>query len=205
MILLLIPNKARVHRDLLPADRAAWTAQYANGFEQLAGKLRDRGLDVETVWPQFSPRDAHWTGDAGEAAAQQIATRLAGLRRAQGPKLPVPRWVEERRLGDLAALARSRGDLRWSEDVFRRRDYVQPIQGKPAVEVVGNSFIDPYYGFPQELSRQLRVPVVHRVSYSGPGPWQAMRDYLADGDPRAVVIWQLQETSLSSFTPATPK
>ncbi len=201
VIVLLIPNKARVHHDRLPEDRAAWTAQYADGFEQLAVRLRDRGIEVETVWPQFSPRDAHWTGEAGEAAARQLATRLAAFQRSKGPKLPVPRWVEERRLGDLAALAKSRGDLRWSEDVFQRRDYVPPIPGKPTVEVVGNSFIDTYYGFPQELSRQLHAAVEHRVSYSGQGPWRAMRDYLANGEPRAAVIWQIQETSVSSFTP----
>lgn len=201
VILLLVPNKARVHLDLLPPDRAAWTRQHSAGFEQLAETLRTKGLEVVTASPRFAPRDAHWTGESGEAVARQLAEKLGDVAAPNGPTLPVPRWIEEKRYGDLATLARSRGETGVPEDVFRRRDYVAPIPGEPVIEVVGNSFIDRYYGLPQELSRQLHVPVAHRVRHSGPGPWQAMRDYIAVGKNRRVIIWQLQETSFSSFGP----
>jgi alginate O-acetyltransferase complex protein AlgJ len=201
VILLLVPDKARVHVELLPADRAAWTRHHSAGFEQLAQTLRAKGLEVETAWPAFSPRDAHWTGESGEAVARQLAAKLADVARPNGPALPVPRWIDEKRYGDLANLARSRGDLSLPEDVFKRRDYVAPIAGEPVIEVVGNSFIDTYYGLPQELSRQLHIPVTRRVRQSAPGPWQAMRDYIAAGKNRPVIVWQLQETSFSNFGP----
>lgn len=203
VVLLLIPNKARVHMDHLPPDRAEWTRLHAEGLEKLADSLRERGLDVLVANARFYPRDAHWTAESGEAAARDVASHLSNLRRADGPILPTPRWIDEHRYGDLATLARSRGDLRWERDVFRRRDYVPPLAGAPVVEVVGNSLIDTYYGFPQELSRQLHAPVTHRVRYDGIGPWRAMQDYLDMDAPRPAVVWQLQETSFSNFGPAS--
>jgi len=203
VVLLLIPNKARFHIDRLPPDRAAWTRHHSGGLQKLADDLRQRGLEVIVAEPTFYPRDAHWTAEAGEAAASKVAEHLAALRRPKGPALPVPGWVQERRYADLANLARSRGDLRWEQDVFRRRDYVAPLPGIPQVEIVGNSLIDTYYGFPQEISRQLGVPVVHRVRYEGAGPWHAMQEFLKAGVKRPAVIWALQETSFSAFGPAS--
>lgn len=201
IIILLVPNKARVHADFLPPERLIWTRHHSSGFEQLADSLREKSLEVETAWPQFSPTDAHWTGESSEAVARQLSEKLGVLSVAGGVKSPLPRWIEEKRYGDLASLARSRGDLSSTEELFRRRDYVPPLLGEPVVEIIGNSFIDRYYGFPQELSRQLQVPVELYVRHSGPGPWQAMRDYLASGKSRPLIIWQIQETSFSSFQP----
>ena len=199
IVVLLVPNKARAHTDHLPPERAHWTRHYGQGLEKLADTLRGHGLDVLVADAEFYPRDAHWTAESSEVVAREVALRLSDLYRPEGPILPLPRWISEQRYGDLATLARSRGDLRWEKDTFQRRDYVPPLEGDPLVEIVGNSLIDTYYGFPQELSRQLRAPVTYRVRHDGAGPWQAMQDYLDANTPRPVVVWQLQETSFSSF------
>ena len=185
--------KASFYSDLLPVGKPLavdLTRRYAYAQAALkaAGILSFDDLSVlrtleQSKTPAFYRTDYHWMAQASEASAVAAAeliqkqvhfTTLPGGGSKQGE------WVNERRYGDLALRFKSSEQrVILGRDLFRVRaspkEKQSLLDADPAeVHVVGNSFVQPYLGFPQQLSNALNRPVSLTWNYGNVGPWATL-------------------------------
>ena len=70
------------------------------------------------------------------------------------------------------------------------------------VAVVGNSFVQPYFGFSQRLSNKIDRPVSLKWNPGDVGPWATLLQYLKSpeftGSPPQFVVWQFNEAQLQN-------
>lgn len=212
LVVLLIPNKARITPEHFPADRRAAVLR-SHAYQDLAARLRDEGVTVadaapvlrrlhDTGAPTYFPRDAHWTGVSAEAVADMLTPIVQGLGPLPGQagdgEKATP-WRIVRRYADLVAIQRRQGVLTYGEDDFQLRDYVPPPAPPYAVLIVGSSFADRQYGVPERLSQRLDRRVGIHIRFGADGCWQAMAEELrAPSQPAPkVIVWHLSEGSFS--------
>lgn len=216
LMTMVVPMKASFYPDRLPAAKpvsAEVMQRYAYVMTQLqaAGILTFDDLSVLRATEKapataFFRTDYHWTAQGAEASADAAAELIRKEVRfetapAGGSKLG--EWVNVRRYGDLATrfmTAEQRTTL--GRDVFSVRAPPKEKQSlldeEPAeIHVVGNSFVQPYLGFPQKLSQNLNRPVSLTWKPGNVGPWVTVLQYLESDDyvqtkPR-VVFLQLNE------------
>jgi len=213
LLLLVVPNKGRVVPEHLPASRRA-LVERSHAYQNLIASLRAEGVEVLDTYPllsaahrrdgrAYSPRDAHWTARTAEqasAAAAPLVRAIGDLPGNAGDGDKVGEWEPVRRYADLVLILRRQGVVKHGEDGFEERAYIPPTKGWGPVAVVGSSFVDRRYGFPQMLSQLIDRRVELRVRFGLEGAWEAMAEHLRDrsAPPRRVVIWQLSEGSFSA-------
>lgn len=221
LIVLLVPMKAAFYADRLPTSHPISNSvmqqyEYVNsGFQAAGVRTVDvintmRALEKNKQFAFFRT-DYHWSAQGAEAcadaAASVIQQHVTFDRAPEGGK-KLGEWVNTRRYGDLATrfmTAEQRMVLR--REVFRVRSEPKEsdslLDDDPAeIHVVGNSFVQPYLGFPQKLSQALNRPVSLTWNYGNVGPWAVFLKYLESDDYRTnkpkVILWQLNEPRMDA-------
>lgn len=215
LIVLVVPMKAPFYAQRLPADQplsAAVKQRYAN----LQSDLTRAGLTTLDIKPilqrtelgqqtAFYRADYHWTAWSAENTADATAQLITERYRLQGQPgggAALGQWFERRAFGDLASNflpAIKRKAI--GRDIYTVRHQAENdllIDDAPApVQVIGNSFVQPYLGFTQKLSNALDRPVALTWNPGDVGPWATLLQYLESADfaqhKPQVIVWQFNE------------
>ena len=216
LVTMVVPLKASFYAERLP-DGTRISADVAGQYDFILDQLKTAGIDTVDLRPalksvqvgrqtSFYRADYHWTAWASEAAADAVAQVI----RARVPKLAgapggdkLGEWITQRHLGDLAERFLTPDQQKQvGPDLYTVRTPPAAkaglLDGGPApVHVVGNSFVQPYLGFPQKLSNVLDRPVSLTWNPGNVGPWQTFLQYVGSPDfakaPPQVVVWQFNE------------
>ncbi|MDC8758291.1 alginate O-acetyltransferase AlgX-related protein [Janthinobacterium fluminis] len=219
LLVLVAPMKAGMYPERLPPGMALGADVRAR-YPHIQALLSQAGIasvdDLAVLkgveqgsQTAFYRADYHWTAwssEASAAAAGELIARQWPLQGKPGTASELGEWTSERRFGDLAANFMSAEQRKAiGRDVFVVRAPAATRAGlldaAPAqVHVVGNSFVQPYFGFPQKLSNVIDRPVSVTWNVGNVGPWQTMLEYLespqfAEHKPQ-VIVWQLNEGQL---------
>ncbi len=218
LVVLVAPLKARFYEDKLPpgtAISAAARERYAN----IVASLHNAGIQTVDLMPvlksvehddqtAFFQKDSHWTAWSAEAAASATADvirqnwKLGG---DAGTGAPLGDWIKERRFADFAELMTAQQRKQVGQEIYVVRAS-KPESGDlldsaaAPVHVVGNSFVQPYLGYPEALSHALDRHVGLTWKYGNFGPWAVFLQYLESpafqqARPQ-VVVWQLNEVQM---------
>ncbi|RRV03754.1 twin-arginine translocation pathway signal [Pseudomonas sp. v388] len=216
LVVLVVPMKAPFYAQRLPADQPLSPA-VTQRYDRLQGDLHKAGLttlDIKPILRQteqgkqtaFYRADYHWTAwsaeNTADATARLISSRYP-LQGEPGGGAPLGEWFDRRAFGDLAANflpAVKRKAI--GRDIYTVRHQVEEddllIDDAPApVQVIGNSFVQPYLGFTQKLSNALDRPVTLTWNPGDVGPWATLLQYLESPDfarqKPQVIVWQFNE------------
>lgn len=215
LIVLIVPMKGVVYKeDLPPSQLLSDAVLHRYGYIQSALKNADiPSIDLNAVLaevkerqPVFYRTDYHWTTWAAEAAATALANQIQKIEGKKGElnRLKSEKWIEEKRFGDLANLTSRERRRQLGEEKFMIRQrgpsggLLDDIPAK--VQVIGNSFVQPYLGFTQALSDFLGEKVGLSWNYGDVGPWVTLMQFVRSEEfkkaaPR-LVIWQFNEGQL---------
>ncbi len=227
LVVLVVPMKAAFYPERLPSTVKLGPTMKEK-YPYVLTRLKETGIptfDVGAVIralefgkepavcnaTAFLRTDYHWSAQAAEAAADGSAALIQQLVRFESPPKISPEpgeWVSIRRYGDLATryttaeqrvkLKRDRFCVR-----FTSKQETSLLDDEPAqVHVVGNSFAQPYFGFPQRLSHALGRPVSLTWKPGNFGPWATLLEYLESDSyrqaPPRVILWQWNEPRMQS-------
>jgi alginate O-acetyltransferase complex protein AlgJ len=218
LVVVVAPAKARFYPDRLPAGHAV-SADALPRYGYIISALAAAGIPSVNLIPvlkgvetgeqtAFLQKDSHWTAWSAEAAARAVADLIRAkwtLRGAAGGGTPLGDWVKERRAGDFLQLMTADQRKQVGQQIYVVRANKAGKAGLLAdadtpVHIVGNSFVQPYLGFPQALSAALDRPVGLSWKYGNFGPWASFREYLESAEFRRerpqVVVWQFNEAQL---------
>jgi alginate O-acetyltransferase complex protein AlgJ len=221
LIVVVVPIKPRYYKALLP-DGLSIAEAVEKRYDFLLVELRSAGVaapDLRDALKKviagkqevFYRADFHWTTFAAEAAADQIADVIKSvgpLSGKAGSGAQLGDWINDRHLGDLAANFLSPEKKRMiGPDSYVIR---KPASGNATlldsdptpVAVVGNSFVQPYFGFPQRLSSQIDRPVSLKWNPGDIGPWATLLQFLQSAEfktnPVKFLVWQFNEGQLQN-------
>lgn len=218
-VIVIAPLKARCCAENLP-DGSAMSQAVTARYEAMRSHASSLGLAiinapsaiaaVDASQEKYIRADYHWSGHSAEAVATRVAKRLttAGpLKGAAGAGNRLGKWNEEVRYGDLAALLSPERKKAVGKDHFVVRTTVAAQGlvdgGPPAVQVVGNSMVQPYLGFPQKLSNAIDRPVGLTWTFGDTGPWKTLLNYLESPDfkanPPQALVWQFNEGQMMNL------
>lgn len=218
LVVVVAPAKARYYAAALPPEYAVSSAAEPR-YGYINAELAKAGIPSVDLLPvlksvevgeqtAFFQKDSHWTAWSAEASAKAVATMIRGkwtLAGQPGTGMHLGDWIKERRPGDFLQLMSADQRRAVGQQVYVVRatkaasgdllgDAVTPVH------VVGNSFVQPYLGFPQALSAELDRPVGLTWKYGNFGPWAVFRDYLRSDEFKQhrpqVLIWQFNEAQL---------
>lgn len=216
LIVLVVPMKAPFYAQRLPAHQPLSPAVQQR-YDRLQDDLDKAGLttlDIRPILKQtehgkqtaFYRADYHWTAWSAENTADGVAGLINSRYKLQGEPgggARLGEWFDKRAFGDLAANflpAIKRKAI--GRDIYTVRHQVEEqdllIDDSPApVQVIGNSFVQPYLGFPQKLSNALDRPVALTWNPGDVGPWATLLQYLESADfarhKPQVIVWQFNE------------
>ena len=220
--IVVAPLKARAAADKL-SDGAALSPAVAQRYAAMLAHAKTAGLDfvdavralarVDTQEDSTYIRaDYHWSAHTAEAVADATAEHLTAAGALAGEAAApttLGEWTEEMEYGDLAALLPPERKRAIGKDRFIVREAVDGAgsdggllaDAAPLVQVVGNSMVQPYLGFPQRLSHTLARPVGLTWKFGDTGPWKTLLDYLespgfTQQKPQAIV-WQFNEGQMA--------
>ncbi|TKC88794.1 twin-arginine translocation pathway signal [Trinickia terrae] len=221
LVLMVVPAKAPFYPQRLPAGTTL-SPQVQSRYGDILGMLSAAGIatfDDRQVLQSvehgqqtaFYRADYHWTAWAAEASADATAALIRSQfdLPASGTGTVLGEWTNDRRYGDLAMNFMSPEDRkRIGRDTYTVRKQADGGDGlladsaPPQVQVVGNSFVQPYLGYSQKLSNALGQPVGLMWNPGNVGPWKTFLDTVespafAQHRPR-VVVWQLNEAQLEN-------
>lgn len=215
LIVLVVPMKAPFYAQRLPVDQPI-SAAVMQRYEHLQSDLTRAGLSTLNIKPilqrteqgeqtAFYRADYHWTAWSAENTADATAQLIAERYRLQGEPgggAALGPWFDRRAFGDLASNflpAIKRKAI--GRDLYTVRHQAENdllIDDAPApVQVIGNSFVQPYLGFTQKLSNALDRPVALTWNPGDVGPWATLLQYLESADfaqhKPQVIVWQFNE------------
>jgi len=215
LVVLVVPMKAPFYAQRLPADQPLSPAvvQRYDRLQNELGKASLTTLNIKPILQQteqgkqtaFYRADYHWTAWSAENTADATAKLITGRYRLQGEPgggAVLGEWFDKRAFGDLASNflpAIKRKAI--GRDIYTVRHQVEKdllIDDAPApVQVIGNSFVQPYLGFTQKLSNALDRPVTLTWNPGDVGPWATLLQYLESPDfaqhKPQVIVWQFNE------------
>jgi len=221
LIVVIVPLKPRYYETLLP-DGVTLSEAIQKRYDSQLVELRAAGVTaldlreaLKTVVTAkkevFYRADFHWTTFAAEAAADDVAASLVAdgpLPGKAGSGMPLGEWITDRHLGDLAAnFLPPERKRAIGPDAYVIRKPVDAAAGlldtEPApVAVVGNSFVQPYFGFPQRLSNKIDRPVSLKWNPGDIGPWATMLQYLRGAEFQnhapVFIVWQFNEAQIQN-------
>lgn len=219
MVVVVVPMKAVVVPHRLPADLAVSPAVQAR-YGLIQRELNLAGLrSVDGLTPllelerqgnlAFYRTDYHWTSAAAEAtadAAAQLIAKDMNVPRTPGGGAQLGEWVNERHHGDFAAKYLSpRARKLIGRDLFRVRlppDQTVGLLDEEAapVHVMGNSFVQPYWGFSQRISHQLQTGTALTWNAGNVGQWaialKHANEQLKGQRKPSVLVWQMNEAQV---------
>ncbi|WP_238122364.1 MULTISPECIES: alginate O-acetyltransferase AlgX-related protein [unclassified Xanthobacter] len=227
LIPIVVPLKAAFYADKLP-DGVRLSADVSGQYDYILAQLKQNGLDTVDLRPaiksvekgkqvSFYRADYHWSAWAAEASADAVAAAIkaSGVKLAGAPGSgdKLGQWVTQRHLGDLAERFLTPDQQKQvGPDLYTVRVQSEAkgslVDTAPApVHVVGNSFVQPYLGFPQKLSNALDRPVALTWNPGNVGPWVTFLQFASAPDfarnPPQVVVWQFNEGPFHSAPEAT--
>lgn len=226
-VVALTPAKARVYRDALPADfefSAAADKRYSMALDLLRAPgtlvpdLAKVLLDQRKAHPEegyFLKADSHWTAAGAEVAAAEVAKQIMARLRLPPSARPGTQF------GGLVTMRQGKNDLsealpdafasKYPSQTYRMREVRHDGGASALVEednsdalLVGNSFMQPKYGFAAVLSNQLERPVslVWKVHQSS--PYRTLLGALASEQFRRkrpkLLVWDFEETDMVAPT-----
>ncbi len=225
-VVALTPAKSRIYRDFLPNDfqfsadadkRYAMSLDLLRAPGTLVPDLATAMLDQRKAHPDvpmFLKADTHWTGPGAEPAAMELAKQVKAKLRL--PPAPKPGT----QLGPLVPIRQSANDLAdglpdAAGAKYGPQTYMlhQPIQAGAAslvadetfdVMLVGNSFMQPKYGFAPMLSNQLDRPVSLTWKVHQSSPYKTLLTALGTDEVRQhrpkLVVWNFEETDMLAMS-----
>jgi len=220
----LLAAKSRVYADFLPSDykkSAPVEKRYAEGLKNLGPSgaiMFDQAAFMQAcrkVAPEedlFFKADTHWLPVGAASAAAEMANQIkqhAHLPPSSQPgvTLSPPQYAVQDH-NDLAALLPPAERAKYPYEKYLTRIPVTSgaagllDDDAPDVVVVGNSFMQPAYGYAATLSAELNRPVglawrVHQFS-----PYWNMLDYLKSPafvrQRPKLIVWTFHEGDLST-------
>ncbi|NYT58416.1 twin-arginine translocation pathway signal [Alcaligenaceae bacterium] len=218
LIVVVAPLKARFYEDKLPSGQRI-SAQARNRYKSIIASLQAANIKTIDLTPilkaveqgeqtAFLQKDSHWTAWSAEASGKAVADLIqqdGSLKGEAGGGAKLGEWVKERRYGDFAELMTSAQRKAVGQQIYTVRASKESSNGlldnaETPVHIVGNSFVQPYLGFPQALSAALDRPVGLTWKYGNFGPWAVLLDYLKSPTfkqaPPQLVVWQLNEAQI---------
>ncbi len=217
------PAKSRVYAEFLPAD-FKWSPDAEKRYAVALEEFRRPGTLVPDQASMFAAArkqnpgdllffkaDTHWTAPGAEKAAILLASEIKGKLRlppssAPGTKLAAasPVLQEHNDLADLLPVADQ------SKYPFQSYMVRKPVETGGAlldddtadVVVIGNSFMQPAYGFANVVSEQLNRPVsllwkVHQFS-----PYYDLLGLVGSDSfkkqPPKLIVWNFAEVDLET-------
>ena len=115
-------------------------------------------------------------------------------------------WVTERHHGDFAAKYLSpRARKQIGRDVFRVRLPPEQTMGlldddTATIHVMGNSFVQPYWGFSQRISNQVQTGTALTWNAGNVGQWaialKHANEQLKGQRKPSVLVWQMNEAQV---------
>ncbi|WP_283180314.1 MULTISPECIES: twin-arginine translocation pathway signal [unclassified Pseudomonas] len=215
LVVLVVPMKAPFYAARLPAGQTLSPAVMQR-YDNLQNELTQAGLTTLNIKPilqrteqgkqtAFYRADYHWTAWSAENTADATAQLITERYRLQGEPgggAALGQWFDRRAFGDLASNflpATKRKAI--GRDIYTVRHQAEKdllIDDAPApVQVIGNSFVQPYLGFTQKLSNALDRPVALTWNPGDVGPWATLLQYLESADfaehKPQVIVWQFNE------------
>ena len=221
LIVAIVPLKVRYYENLLP-DGSKLSDMVRKRYDRELTELRAGGVEAPDLRDALSSvikdkkevfyrTDFHWTTFAAEASADLVAAVITAdgpLPGKPGSGAQLGEWVNDRHLGDLAANFLPPDRKRAiGPEAYVIRGPTKPSAGlldeDPApVAVVGNSFVQPYFGFPQRLSNKIDRPVALKWNPGDVGPWATFLQYLQSAEFRAspikYLVWQFNEAQIQN-------
>ncbi|VVE27381.1 twin-arginine translocation pathway signal [Pandoraea capi] len=218
LVVVVAPLKARFYEDKLPAGTTIAPA-VRDRYAQMIDSLRRADIQTVDLMPvlksvehdnqtAFLQKDSHWTAWSAEAAAAATADVIKKhwtLTGQPGTGKKLGNWIKERRFADFAELMTAAQRKSVGQEIYVVRSTKADEGGllddtASPVHVVGNSFVQPYLGFPQALSADIDRPVGLTWKYGNFGPWAVFAQYLESpafqqARPQ-VVVWQLNEVQM---------
>jgi alginate O-acetyltransferase complex protein AlgJ len=227
VVIALVPAKSRVYRQYLPDD-ARLAPDIDKRYATAMTELRRTGALVPDLDAAFGSArtsqpgrllyfktDTHWTSIGAEAAATELATRMK-----DGLRLP-PAGKPGTRFGGLLTTSNSTGNLvRWLSpedkpkypaESYQIHETVLAGGGAALVEedeadtvVVGNSYVQPKYGFQPLLSNQLNRPVGLAWKGNNFGPYFTLAEYVKGESFKRqrpkVLVWSHLESDIQNLS-----
>lgn len=227
----LPPTRARLFADMLPPEFQP-NADAGRRYELALEELRRSGAVVPDLLTLFTglrtsqrealffKADSHWTAVGAEAAANDMARALreAGpLPASRRPGTRLGNFLTNVHSGDFLALLPEADKPRYPPERFRIRQAAAAAGGGSVdgglleddsadVTIIGNSYMQPYFGYPQVLSAAMSRPVSLVWKTARVGPYKTLLDYVTGNQFRAsrpkVLIWHLMEGSLEQMPDA---
>lgn len=221
LVVMIVPLKPRYYESLLP-DGVTMSDEIRKRYDVQLTELKSAGvgaIDVRDALKNviagkqevFYRADFHWTTFAAEASADQTAALINSdgpLPGKAGSGLQLGDWINDRHLGDLAANFLSPERKRAiGPEAYVIRKSVKADAGlldseRAPVAVVGNSFVQPYFGFPQRLSNRIDRPVSLKWNPGDIGPWATLLQYLESSEFKSsapkFVVWQFNEAQIQN-------
>ena len=224
VVISLTPAKSRVYREFLPAD-FKWSADADKRYGVALEELRRPGTlapdqaamfaDYHKQHPTellFFKADTHWVAPAAELDGAFIGSAIKDKINLPpsgkpGTKLAPPSPVTQER-NDLAQLLPQPEQSKYPFQSYMVRKPLESGGGglldddAADVVVMGNSFMQPGYGFASSVSAQLNRPValvwkVHQFS-----PYYNMLNFVgSDGFKKQrpkVIVWNFAEADMQT-------
>jgi alginate O-acetyltransferase complex protein AlgJ len=218
----LLPARSRLYGEFLP-DGLTLRPEVVQRYSQALRELRAPGTvvpdlatalaDAKRAQPQlplFFKADTHWMPAGAETAAIAFAKEV--LAKVQLPPSTQPGTqfgtpVEMEHVNDLARLlpAPQRDQYPLQTYMFRPPVTAQNAlldTDKADVAVVGNSYMQPKYGFSAMVSYQMQRPVSLMWDVNQVGPYQMLLRYLASDMFRQqrpkLIVWNIHEMDLDN-------
>jgi alginate O-acetyltransferase complex protein AlgJ len=221
LIVAIVPLKPRYYESLLP-DGSAMSDAVRGRYDRELTELRAAEVNAPDIRDAFKTvlagkkevfyrTDFHWTTFAAEATADLIAgaiTTQEPLPGNAGSGAQLGEWMNDRHLGDLAAnFLPPERKRAIGPEAYVIRAITKPAAGlldadPSPVAVVGNSFVQPYFGFPQRLSNRIDRPVALKWNPGDVGPWATLLQYLQSAEfttpSLRYLVWQFNEAQIQN-------
>ncbi len=224
LLVMVVPAKTPFYPERIPTY-VTISSQIKSRYQDIMNLLSANGVttfdDLQVLRTlenagssAFYRADYHWTTLAAEASADASAKTIRAywtLPTSSESGDTLGEWTNERRYGDLAMNFMSPQDRkRIGRDVYTVRKLKDAATGSlldntPAkIQIIGNSFIQPYLGYPQKLSNALNQPVTVTWNPGNIGPWKTFIEAAENPEfkQRQIVVWQFNEAQLE-FPPDT--
>lgn len=216
----VVPTKGILVSAHLPANKPVSSA-VAERYAHVQKALSSRGVTTVDLRPAlehvqasgidvFYRTDYHWTAFGSEAAAAAVSAVIKPFVKGQEGKnqdFTLGEWVHERHYGDLAskflpphrlkALGRERFTVRLpisSPTKSLLDDDAAPVH------VMGNSFVQPYWGFSQKLSFDVQATTSLTWNAGSVGQWVIAllhaESQLKQQTKPQVLVWQMNEAQV---------
>lgn len=212
LVIMVVPTKAVLYKHYLP-DTVQLPPDVKNAYSTVIQQLHQYQIvtfDGSTILNQminnqqdvFLRTDYHWTALAAEAFAQATADTIRqsiGIPQSSSSGEHLGEWSNARYYGDLATHFLTEKDRkRIGKDLFTvRKPVTNDVSSllddePPRIEVVGNSFVQPYFGYSQKLSNTLNQSVGLTWNSGDHSSWYTFLQALQKNDigERKIIVWQ---------------